>query len=147
MIAIVRQLFRQLRVSGAGRDAVVQRVLARQIIRQFVGADGVEIALAQLARTHRGLQRVQHGRLALVQSLLAFAGFVEANFDLVGVRGAGVLNRNNFAIALALLRQSLVNTVNRRRAGEANINQRAALEINSVIETSLVNPGGPADDQ
>ena len=37
--------------------------------------------------------------------------------------------------------------VHRRRAGEANIDQRAALEIDAVIEAALVNPGGRADEQ
>ena len=93
------------------------------------------------------MQGIQNLGLARVEGLAALPALRQIDHHFVGIRIGDVADLLDHAVAQALLRQPLAQLVHRRRAGEAHINQRAALEIDAVIQTAFVNPRGRPDEQ
>ncbi len=119
-----------------------QGILACQNFRNRVSPGGVEILLAGLTRAQRGVQCIEDGGLAGIQRLASLALFLKINQNFVSVRRGEIADRNNRAIAKALLRQSGAKGIDRRRPGKADVDNRTPFKINAIEQPTMGDNGG-----
>src|ERR1700677_3426020 len=148
-VAHRHQALRQLVVAISGRRPQQQRIFLDQVASQRILANRIEIEFAVRGRAKSLVQRVQNRLLPSVQRLVSLAFFIQTNHDIVLRSGTQhrVANRLNRAVRQSGCGQSFANLVNRRRAGESHIHQRAAAEVDSVLDAAVLQDGGPAGDE
>ena len=149
LVARVGEPLRQLVVAIAGIGAKRQRIFLRQIGGQIGGRDGVEIRLACFRAAEGLVQDVHDLLLAGVQGFVALAFLLEADHESFLRAGIGnVADLLNGAIRQAGIGEAFANLVDRRRAGEADVDQSAAAEVDAVIQRPVIaGDGDPADGQ